>query len=163
MLRVSVKGKIKGGKQDEAGKKRRRETATDSQSSVAGSTERQIMRDKLDEEGELNVTVLINSDSFAGTNLWNRTLQMSRMIKLAKEVPVDERDRSRMQLRQEAFGQWEKLFAYCESARRIISWTDGSLQADMRHTLLSRYQERIEREMSDVSGTVTSRHDADDL
>jgi hypothetical protein len=50
---------------------------------------------------------------------------MSRMIKLAKEVPVDDQDRSRMQLRQEAFGQWEKLFAYCESPRRIISSTDG--------------------------------------
>jgi hypothetical protein len=49
---------------------------------------------------------------------------MSRMIKLAKEVPVDDQDRSRMQLRQEAFGQWEKLFAYCESPRHIISWTD---------------------------------------
>jgi hypothetical protein len=52
MLRVSVKGKIKGGKQDEAGKKRRREAATDPESAVAGSAERQRMRDKLDEEGE---------------------------------------------------------------------------------------------------------------
>jgi hypothetical protein len=58
MLRVSVKGKVKGGKLDEAGKKRRRDTATDSESAVAGSAERQRMRDKLDEEGELEYWML---------------------------------------------------------------------------------------------------------
>lgn len=43
---------------------------------------------------------------------------MSRLIKMAKEAPFNEKDRSRMQLRQEAFGLWEKMFASCKSSSR---------------------------------------------
>ncbi|GHJ83681.1 hypothetical protein NliqN6_0083 [Naganishia liquefaciens] len=106
ILRASVKGKepsiSTGGpeKGDAAGKKRRREGMSNTENAVAGPMERQAMRDNLDQEG---------------TNLWNRTLPISRLIKTAKEAPIDVKDRSRMQLRQEAFENWDRLFAHCKS------------------------------------------------
>lgn len=47
---------------------------------------------------------------------------MNRVIKTAKEAPVDEKDRSRMQMRQEAMGHWEKLFANCKRYGLRVDW-----------------------------------------
>lgn len=73
------------------------------------------MKDKLDEQGMLpSASQCASNDALLGTNMWNRTLQINRVLKTAKEATVDEKDRSRMQMRQEAMGHWKKLFAYCE-------------------------------------------------
>lgn len=113
IIRVPIKGRAKDGNED-AGKKRRREESQRSDS-TARYQERQVMKDKLDEQGRFSsATQCVSNDALIGTNMWNRTLQINRLIKMAKEAAVDEKDRSRMQMRQEAMGHWEKLFAYCE-------------------------------------------------
>lgn len=114
IIRVPIKGRTKDGK-DDAGKKRRREEESQRANSAARSQERQVMKDKLDEQGMLpSASQCASNDALLGTNMWNRTLQINRVLKTAKEATVDEKDRSRMQMRQEAMGHWKKLFAYCE-------------------------------------------------
>jgi hypothetical protein len=113
IIRVPIKGRAKDGNED-AGKKRRREESQRADS-TARYQERQVMKDKLDEQGRLSSAAqFVSNDALIGTNMWNRTLQINRLIKMAKEAAVDEKDRSRMQMRQEAMGHWEKLFAFCK-------------------------------------------------
>jgi hypothetical protein len=113
IIRVPIKGRTKEGNDDD-GKKRRREEASQRAITIARAQERQMMKDKLDEHGKFATLCETRLTRLsAGTNIWNKTLQIHRVIKTAKDAPADDKDRSRMQMRQEAMGHWEKLFAYC--------------------------------------------------
>ncbi|KAJ9115465.1 hypothetical protein QFC22_005223 [Naganishia vaughanmartiniae] len=112
LLRVPVKAseaKSKKVDQDKE-KKRKRDDQAEAELAVA-RTERQKMKDKLDE---------------LGTNLWNRTLLINRVTKMAREAArqIDD-DHSRKQTRQDALAQWDKLFAYSRYAAYTLIQVAG--------------------------------------
>ncbi|KAJ9111062.1 hypothetical protein QFC19_001260 [Naganishia cerealis] len=111
LLRAPIKTKAARDKHIEEGKKRRREDPAEVQSGVARSQERQNMKDKLDE---------------LGTHLWNRTLLMNRVAKLAKEAATQvDNDYSRTQTRRDALAEWDKLFAYSRYAAYALIQVAG--------------------------------------
>lgn len=117
LLRVAVKASGAKVKKVEEDKKRKRDDPAEMDQAVARSQERQKMKDKLDELGtHLALPHTIATEScYPGTNLWNRTLVINRVTKMAREAArqIDD-DHSRKQTRQDVLAQWDKLFAYSE-------------------------------------------------
>ncbi|KAJ9094941.1 hypothetical protein QFC21_005733 [Naganishia friedmannii] len=102
LLRVPVRPSGAKSKKVEEETKRKRDDPAEENMAVTRTMERQKMKDKLDE---------------LGTNLWNRTLLIHRVTKMAREVARQiHDDHSRKQTRQDALAQWDKLFAYTRNA-----------------------------------------------